>query len=165
MQVAIFTNFKTVHSHYNSSSSHHSTKIIVILSESIAILPLLLVKRIFGIFIWKPKEYSNTKITIRLSPNVQVPFGNTCISNSQVIAQGKAEYNFDWYVYENTCECLLITHSDHYQVPEIVFLSIVTCWFFKRHCCSCQVPWFHSLLLYDGSRFPIIQLAPLPCNY
>ena len=41
VQVAIFTNFKTVYSHYNSSSSHHSTKIIVILSESIAILPLL----------------------------------------------------------------------------------------------------------------------------
>ena len=51
VQVSIFTNFKTAHSHYNSSSSHHSTKSIVILSESIAILPLFLVKRIFGIFV------------------------------------------------------------------------------------------------------------------
>ena len=71
VQIAIVTNFKTAHSHYNSSSSQHSTKIII-LSENIVILPLLLVKRIFGIFIWKPKEYSNTKIIICLSPSVHL---------------------------------------------------------------------------------------------
>ena len=48
-KLPFFTNLKTVHSHYNSSSGHHSTKII--LSENITILPLLLVKRLFGIFV------------------------------------------------------------------------------------------------------------------
>ena len=62
------TNFKAAYDHLKRGSIVIGQ--LKLLPKNTAILLLLILKRIFGLFVQKLKEYSNTKITICLSLNI-----------------------------------------------------------------------------------------------
>ena len=62
------TNFKAAYDHFKRGSIVIDQ--LKLLPKNAAILLLLILKRIFGLFVQKLKEYSNIKITICLSLNI-----------------------------------------------------------------------------------------------